>query len=190
VFESSPASVRPETVESIFYMYRFTHNDMYRDWGWELAEAFEQECRVEGGGYSQLSDVTFSMKPGAGSVGQSYGSSDSIMQSFFLAETLKYLYLLFSDDDVIPLDKYVFNTEAHPLSVRGHGKRKDPSKWTSLKPFFPITEHPVKPSPLASFYQRAQSKFSSKSSSSSGGGSTSDGSTSSSQTAAVRQKNL
>ena len=53
------------------------------------------------------------------------------IQSFFLAETLKYLYLLFCDDDAISLDRYlhigrqhplmgyryVFNTEAHPLSI-------------------------------------------------------------------------
>lgn len=42
---------------------------------------------------------------------------DDTQQSFFLAETLKYLFLLFSDDDVIPLDQYVFNTEAHPLPI-------------------------------------------------------------------------
>ena len=42
---------------------------------------------------------------------------DNVQQSFFLAETLKYLYLLFSDDSVIPLDQWVFNTEAHPLPV-------------------------------------------------------------------------
>ena len=35
----------------------------------------------------------------------------------FFAETLKYLYLLFSDDGVLPLDEWVFNTEAHPLRV-------------------------------------------------------------------------
>ena len=40
---------------------------------------------------------------------------DHTQQSFWLAETLKYMYLLFSPDDVVPLDKYVFNTEAHPL---------------------------------------------------------------------------
>ncbi|KAJ3208361.1 Endoplasmic reticulum mannosyl-oligosaccharide 1,2-alpha-mannosidase [Dinochytrium kinnereticum] len=39
------------------------------------------------------------------------------MESFFLGETLKYFYLLFSDDDIVPLDRYVFNTEAHPLPV-------------------------------------------------------------------------
>lgn len=42
-----------------------------------------------------------------------------MQQSFFLAETLKYLYLTFSEDTVIPLDKWVFNTEAHPLPVLG-----------------------------------------------------------------------
>lgn len=42
---------------------------------------------------------------------------DDTQQTFWLAETLKYLYLLFSEDELIPLDKYVFNTEAHPLKV-------------------------------------------------------------------------
>lgn len=37
------------------------------------------------------------------------------MESFWLAETLKYFYLLFSDTNVISLDEYVLNTEAHPL---------------------------------------------------------------------------
>lgn len=42
------------------------------------------------------------------------------MESFWIAETLKYLYLLFEDDpDVLPLDKWVFNTEAHPLPIWG-----------------------------------------------------------------------
>jgi len=34
-----------------------------------------------------------------------------------LAETLKYLYLIFADDSLISLDDYVFNTEAHPLPI-------------------------------------------------------------------------
>ncbi len=42
---------------------------------------------------------------------------DDVQQSFFIAETLKYLYLLFSEDSILPLDKWVFNTEAHPLPV-------------------------------------------------------------------------
>lgn len=45
------------------------------------------------------------------------GVKDNMMQSFFLAETLKYLYLLFSPPSLIPLDEWVFNTEAHPLKI-------------------------------------------------------------------------
>lgn len=45
------------------------------------------------------------------------GVKDNMMQSFFLAETLKYLYLLFSPPSVISLDEWVFNTEAHPLKI-------------------------------------------------------------------------
>ncbi len=45
------------------------------------------------------------------------GRQDNRMQSYFLAETLKYLYLLFSPSSVIPLDEWVFNTEAHPLRI-------------------------------------------------------------------------
>jgi mannosyl-oligosaccharide alpha-1,2-mannosidase len=41
----------------------------------------------------------------------------SYRASFFLAETLKYLYLLFADDTLLPLDQWVFNTEAHPVPV-------------------------------------------------------------------------
>lgn len=37
------------------------------------------------------------------------------MESFWLAETLKYFYLLYSDPSVVDLDEYVLNTEAHPL---------------------------------------------------------------------------
>ena len=37
------------------------------------------------------------------------------MESYFLAETLKYLYLLFSQQKTLDLHKFVFNTEAHPL---------------------------------------------------------------------------
>lgn len=45
------------------------------------------------------------------------GVKDNMMQSFFLAETLKYFYLLYSPSSVISLDEWVFNTEAHPLKI-------------------------------------------------------------------------
>jgi mannosyl-oligosaccharide alpha-1,2-mannosidase len=73
-------------------------------------QALERHCRTENG-YSGIRDVY-----------QSHPQQDDVQQSFFLAETLKYLYLIFSDDDLIPLDKWVFNTEAHPLPVAGTHK--------------------------------------------------------------------
>jgi len=99
--------LRPETFESYFIMWRLTKDQKYRDWGWEAVQALENSCKVDGG-YSGVRDVY-----------QVGGTKDDVQQTFFLAETLKYLYLLFSDDSLISLDQWVFNTEAHPLPIRG-----------------------------------------------------------------------
>eukprot|EP00208_Stichococcus_sp_RCC1054_P002855 CAMPEP_0206140740 /NCGR_PEP_ID=MMETSP1473-20131121/10503_1 /ASSEMBLY_ACC=CAM_ASM_001109 /TAXON_ID=1461547 /ORGANISM="Stichococcus sp, Strain RCC1054" /LENGTH=567 /DNA_ID=CAMNT_0053535003 /DNA_START=347 /DNA_END=2050 /DNA_ORIENTATION=+ len=95
--------LRPETVEALFVLWRTTHKPVYREWGWAIFQSFEKHCRVKAG-YAGLRDVT-NMPP----------EHDDTMQSFFLAETLKYLFLLFSDDEVLPLELWVLNTEAHPL---------------------------------------------------------------------------
>lgn len=44
------------------------------------------------------------------------------MPTFFFAETLKYLYLTFSDEKDFNLDDYVFNTEAHPFKKASFDK--------------------------------------------------------------------
>ncbi|KAJ3064182.1 hypothetical protein HDU98_000117 [Podochytrium sp. JEL0797] len=108
--------LRPEAVESLFYMWRFTHDSMYRERAWTIVQALERHCRNEAG-YHGLMNAN----------SESPGTIDR-QESFFLAETLKYLYLIFADDDTVPLEQYVFNTEAHPLSVRGHGQRKNTEK--------------------------------------------------------------
>ncbi|KAI4331152.1 hypothetical protein MLD38_029367 [Melastoma candidum] len=95
--------LRPETIESLFYLWRLTGNGTYKEWGWDIFQAFEKNSRIESG-YVGLKDVNTGVK-------------DNMMQSFFLAETLKYLYLLFSPPTVISLDEWVFNTEAHPLRI-------------------------------------------------------------------------
>ncbi|AQK45945.1 Mannosyl-oligosaccharide 12-alpha-mannosidase MNS1 [Zea mays] len=61
------------------------------------------------------------------------GEKDNMMQSFFLAETLKYLYLLFSPPSVISFDEWVFNTEAHPLRIAPVNYNK--SIGTPVRPF-------------------------------------------------------
>lgn len=99
--------LRPETFESYFLLWRLTRDTKYREWGWEAVQALENSCRTEAG-YSGIRNVY-----------QVGGNKDDVQQSFFLAESLKYLYLLFSDDEIISTDHWVFNTEAHPLPIRG-----------------------------------------------------------------------
>ena len=99
--------LRPETVESLFYLWRLTGETKYRDQGWEIFNAFEKYTRLPEG-YSSISNVK---NPGA-------VLPKNKMESFFLGETLKYFYLLFSDSsEEIPLDRWVFNTEGHPLPI-------------------------------------------------------------------------
>jgi len=97
---------RPETVESLFYMWRITGDVRYREWGWDMFKSFMNYTAVEGGagGFTSLSKANV-IPP---------VTMDN-MESFWLAETLKYFYLLFSPNDLLPLDKVVINTEAHPL---------------------------------------------------------------------------
>ncbi|XP_031156765.1 mannosidase, alpha, class 1B, member 1b isoform X2 [Sander lucioperca] len=100
--------LRPETVESLFYLYRFTKDQKYREWGWRILQNFNKYTKVSSGGYTSINNVR----------DPDYPSPRDKMESFFLGETLKYLYLLFSDDpNLISLDQYVFNTEAHPLPI-------------------------------------------------------------------------
>ncbi|KAJ3574876.1 hypothetical protein NPX13_g4221 [Xylaria arbuscula] len=98
---------RPETVESLFMMWRITEDPVYREWGWKIFKAFEKHTKVgDKKGYTSVNDVNTVPPP----------FRDN-MESFWLAETLKYLYLLFSPTDFIPLTEVVFNTEAHILPV-------------------------------------------------------------------------
>lgn len=102
--------LRPETVESLFLLYRLTGDEKYREWAWQIFQAIEQHCRVASGGYSNLKTVA---KPPA-----SGADLQDKMESFYLAETLKYLFLMFSDDGtLLSLKEWVFNTEAHPLPI-------------------------------------------------------------------------
>lgn len=96
---------RPETVESLFYMWRITGDEIYREWGWEIFSSFVKYTSTEDGtGYTSLSNAN-EIPP----------KTRDNMESFWLAETLKYLYLLFSPVDLLPLDSIVINTEAHIL---------------------------------------------------------------------------
>ena len=96
--------LRPETVESLFYLYRITKEEQYREWAWRLFESMDSHLKTAYG-HANIRDVS------------NKNSLADRMESFWIAETLKYLYLTFDTDDVIDIDQYVFNTEAHPLRI-------------------------------------------------------------------------
>ncbi len=93
--------LRPENIESAFYLYRKTKNPKYLEMGKTFFDSIVKYCKVDEG-FASLKSVMSKEK------------NDS-MESFFLAETLKYLYLIFAPEETLDLNKYVFNTEAHPL---------------------------------------------------------------------------
>lgn len=95
--------LRPEVVESLFILNKITGDSIYREWGWEIFVAIEKFCKTKYG-YGAFPDVRDNTR-----------TPNDSMESFFLGETMKYLYLLFDPDTEIDLEKHVFNTEAHPL---------------------------------------------------------------------------
>jgi mannosidase alpha-like ER degradation enhancer 2 len=93
--------LRPEIVESTYYLYHFTRNPEYRRMGETMFEDFVKYCRTESG-YATLEDVVTKQQRDE-------------MESFVFAETFKYFYLLFAPANTLDFDRVTFNTEAHPL---------------------------------------------------------------------------
>lgn len=113
--------LRPEMVESLMYLYRATKDETWLELGAEMIDAIESSARTKCG-YATINNVK-------------EHSIEDRMESFFLAETTKYLYLLFDPTNfihskgdqariltspknltcVIYGGGYIFNTEAHPV---------------------------------------------------------------------------
>ena len=95
--------LRPEIVESTYYLYQSTKDPAYLRMGQTLFESFVQQCRTEAG-YAALKSVITKEK------------TDE-MPSFLFAETFKYFFLLFASPRNLNLDQVIFNTEAHPIRL-------------------------------------------------------------------------
>ena len=89
-------------------MWRLTHEEKYRTYAWQFATALHDHARVNNGasGYASLYDVNDK-------------HHENHQSSHLLASTFKYLYLIFSDDDLVPLDQWVFNRVGQPLPISG-----------------------------------------------------------------------
>ncbi len=93
-------ALRPEIVESTFYLYHYTQDPKYLAMGRTMFHDFVKYCRTDAG-YAALANVVTKRKKDR-------------MESFVLAETFKYYYLLFAPS-ALNFDDVTFNTEAHPL---------------------------------------------------------------------------
>jgi mannosyl-oligosaccharide alpha-1,2-mannosidase len=100
--------LRPEAIESLFLLYRITGDKALLNSAWTMFEAIEGRTRTQFGN-AALIDVT-KVPP----------EKNDRMESFWTAETLKYFYLMFSEPNIISLDEWVFNTEAHPFRRPGN----------------------------------------------------------------------
>ncbi|KAK3950638.1 glycoside hydrolase [Pseudoneurospora amorphoporcata] len=97
--------LRPEAIESVFVMWRITGKREFQEAAWDMFKAVSNGTETEFANAAVL-DVTKAEYP---------LPKEDYMESFWLAETLKYFYLAFSPPDVISLDDFVLNTEAHPF---------------------------------------------------------------------------
>lgn len=93
--------LRPEIIESAWYLHRLTGDKQYQAMGQEMFEDFVRYTRTDSG-FATLKSVVTKEK-------------EDDMESFVLAETFKYFYLLFAPAKTLDPGKVVLNTEAHPL---------------------------------------------------------------------------
>jgi ER degradation enhancer, mannosidase alpha-like 2 len=93
--------LRPEVIESAYYLSFYTKDPRYTEMASTFLLSLVRFCKTDAG-YAALRNV------------ETRDKNDN-MESFFLAETLKYLYLIFAPRQTLDLNKVVFNTEAHPL---------------------------------------------------------------------------
>ena len=87
--------LRPEAIESVFIQYRLTGDVKLLDAAWRMFRAIEQRTTTDYAN-AKIADVTMKLS-----------ANENKMESFWLAETLKYFYLIFSDPDLVSLDEYV-----------------------------------------------------------------------------------
>ncbi|MET0650233.1 MAG: glycoside hydrolase family 47 protein [Pyrinomonadaceae bacterium] len=99
--ESAGYPLRPEIVESAYYLHQLTGDPRYLREGAEMFEDFVRHCKTDTA-YAALKNVETKEK-------------QDNMESFLFAETFKYFYLLFAPPRALDFRAVVFNTEAHPI---------------------------------------------------------------------------
>ncbi len=100
----------------------------YRKWGWELAKSIFK-CTTSG---RYTTTVPIQGMPHKSEWTDGYHHQALLSETFkvnifiivrinlnFIKYFMQYLYLLFCEDDIFPLDKWIFNANGHPLPIKG-----------------------------------------------------------------------
>ncbi|KAJ3129480.1 alpha mannosidase-like protein [Nowakowskiella sp. JEL0407] len=118
--------LRPEFIESTYMLYQATKNPIYLEIGEQVLYDLEKYSRTRCGfaGLDSVEKKTIVDR----------------MESFFLSETLKYLYLLFDTDNFInkPDSNWIFTTEGHIFPVTRQSSLKYAKKPTNSPKFCPV----------------------------------------------------
>ena len=117
--------LRPEAMESLFILYRLTGDIYYADAALKMFQTIVSATRTPIAN-AAVKDVRKIVSQGSSSRADAAaivaeGLLNDRMESFWLAETLKYAYLIFEDSNVLSLDEWVLNTEAHPFRLGWKG---------------------------------------------------------------------
>jgi hypothetical protein len=119
--------LRPELIESTYYQYRSTKEKSWLNAGKLFLNSIEKNTKTECG-FASISNIG----------GKTLTNN---MPSYFLSETLKYLYLLFDEDNFIHDRPYMFSTEAHPfdplqLHMRPESNGTNRNDKSTVKPIY------------------------------------------------------
>ncbi|XP_054257635.1 mannosyl-oligosaccharide alpha-1,2-mannosidase IA-like [Macrosteles quadrilineatus] len=98
----------PELAESYFILWRLTHDQKYREYAWQLVMAIYEHCRTDNG-YAQVQNVN-----------RVPTIKNNVQLPIFLSATLKYLFLTFTEDSVLPIDQWVYSAAGHPFPIFGN----------------------------------------------------------------------
>jgi mannosidase alpha-like ER degradation enhancer 2 len=93
--------LNPEIMESAYYLWKKTNDPLYQNLGKVFLDSLDVYCRTDEG-YAELDDVVTKTKRDR-------------MEPYFMAETMKYLYLLFAPAETLQFERVIFNTEGHPI---------------------------------------------------------------------------
>lgn len=113
----------PEVLESVFYAWRITGQQMWRDIAWSFFQSMSKYLDTKTG-WAQLEDCN-----------NISSDQEDDQGSYLYAEVFKYFYMIFDDPKNLSLDEWVLNTENHPIKITRDRSKLPYVQYDRIKPF-------------------------------------------------------